>query len=71
MTANTMGDLVEAVVDTGRELMALDTELHSDLEASMLQNESTQKILKEIILYQEISGNDWIELRSMIKVRLW
>ncbi len=34
------GDLVKAVVDVDRELVAIDAELHSDLEALFLENGS-------------------------------
>jgi len=33
IAADTFGDLIKAVVDVDRELIAIDAELHSDLEA--------------------------------------
>ena len=38
MAAATFGDLVKAVVDIDRQLIAVDAELHSDLEALLLQD---------------------------------
>ncbi len=40
---NSFGDLVKAVVDVDREIVAIDAELHSDLEALCLENGSLQK----------------------------
>ena len=43
MAAATFGNLVKAVVDVERELIAVDAELHSDLEAVLLEDGSKQK----------------------------
>ena len=69
MAAATFGDMVKAVVDLDRELVALDAELHSDLEALLLQDGSKQTNLWGINLYPEVSGDDFIEFDSMINVR--
>lgn len=45
MAADMFGDIVKAVVDIDRELIAVDAELHSDLEARLLENGSQQKHL--------------------------
>lgn len=37
------GDMVKAVVDIGKEVVAIDAELHADLEAWLLENGSKQK----------------------------
>ena len=65
----TFGDLVKAVVDVDKELIALDAELHSDLEALLLENGSKQKNLWGINFYPEIQGNEFIEFDSMINMR--
>ena len=62
-------DVVKAVVDIDRELMALNAELHSDLEALLLQNGSKQANLWGINLYPKVTGEDFIEFDSMINVR--
>lgn len=69
MAANRFGDLVKAVVDVDRELVAVDAELHADLEACLLQDGSKQRNLWGINLYPEISGDEWVEFDSMINVR--
>ena len=69
MAEATFGDLIKAVVDIDRELIAVDAELHSDLEALLLENGSKQKSLWGINLYPEIQGDDFIEFDSMINMR--
>ncbi len=69
MAAATFGNLVKAVVDIDREIIAVDAELHSDLEALLLENGSKQKSLWGINLYPEIKGDDFIEFDSMINMR--
>ena len=69
MAADTFGDLVKAVVDINREVVALDAELHSDLEALLLENGSKQKDLWGINFYPELEKDDFIEFDSMINMR--
>jgi len=69
MTAATFGDMVKAVVDIERGLLAVDAELHSDLEAALLQDGSKQKNLWGINLYPETLDEDFIEFDSLINVR--
>lgn len=69
MAQNTFADMVKAVVDVERELVALDAELHSDLEALFLENGSNQKSLWGINLYPQLEGQDFIEFDSMINMR--
>ena len=63
------GDLVKAVVDIDRELIAIDAELHSDLEALFLENGSKQSSLWGINFYPEIQGDNFVEFDSMINMR--
>ena len=67
--ANMFGGMVKAVVDVDRKLIAVDAELHSDLEALLLENGSKQKSLWGINLYPEMQGDDLIEFDSMINMR--
>ena len=69
MAVATFGNLVKAVVDVERELIAVDAELHSDLEALLLEDGSKQKSLWGINLYPEIQGDDFVEFDSMINMR--
>lgn len=63
------GDMVKAVVDVDRELVALDGELHSDLEALLLEDGSKQKNLWGINIYPEMQGEEFIEFDSVINMR--
>lgn len=64
------GDIVKAVIDIEREVIALDAELHSDLEAFLLEDGSKQKDLWGINLYPDLSGvDDFVEFDSMINMR--
>ncbi len=69
MATNTFGNFVKAVVDVDREMMAVDAELHSDLEALLLESGSKQKNLWGINLYPEIRGDEFVEFDSMINMR--
>lgn len=63
------GNLVKAVVDTERAIMAVGGELHADDEAVLLEQGSKQEHLWGINLYPAREGDDWIEFDSMINVR--
>ena len=63
------GNLVKAVVDVERGIMAVDAELHSDEEALLLENGSEQKNLWGINLYPGASGDNFVEFDSMINLR--
>ena len=63
------GNLVKAVIDVEKGIIAVDAELHADEEALLLENGSEQKNLWGINLYPELSGEDFIEFDSMINLR--
>jgi len=69
MADSSFGDMVKAVVDVDRELIAVDAELHSDLEALLLADGSSQKSLWGINFYPDLHGNDFLEFDSMINMR--
>jgi len=69
IAANTFGDLVKAVVDIDRDLIAIDAELHSDLEALLIEDGSRQNSLWGINLYPDIEDDGFIEFDSMINLR--
>lgn len=62
------GDMIKGVVDINRELLALDAELHADLEGFLLENGSAQKDLWGINLYPD-DDEDFIEYDSLINIR--
>ena len=64
------GDLVKAVVDIKRRVMAVGGDLHSDAEAMLLDLGSRQADLWGINLYPERHGEEgWIEYDSLINIR--
>jgi hypothetical protein len=63
------GEMVKAVVDVDLRLLALDAELHSDLEALLLESGSSQDSLWGINLYPDLEGDDFVEHDSMINLR--
>ena len=69
MTEHFFGDFVKAVVDIDRELLAVDAELHADLEALLLEDGSRQRNLWGINVYPELPGEQCIEFDSMINMR--
>lgn len=69
MAQETFGNMVKAVVDVKKEIMAVDAELHADEEAYLLEHGSDQRDLWGINLYPEISGDDFVEFDSMINLR--
>ncbi len=69
MAADMFFDMVKAVVDLDREVLALDAELHSDLEAILLDDGSHQENLWGINLYPDEEGQAFVEFDSLINVR--
>jgi len=69
LAKNLFGNLVKAVVDTEKEIMAIDGELHSDEEALLLANGSKQADLWGINIYPAEPGESFIEFDSMINLR--
>jgi len=67
--AGRFGDMVKAVVDVDRELVAVDAELHADLESLLLEDGSAQSSLWGINLYPDLPGDQWIEFDSLINMR--
>ena len=63
------GDMIKAVVDVGRRIMAIGGELHADEERVLLEDGSAQTDLWGINLYTEIPHPDWLEFDSMINLR--
>ena len=66
---NQFGDFVKAVIDVGKEIIAVGGELHADEETLLLQNGSRQENLWGINIYPEKSEEEWIAFDSMINIR--
>lgn len=64
-----LGDMVKAVVDIERGVMAIGGEMHADEEAALLDDGSRQVDLWGINFYPSEAGPDWLEFDAMINVR--
>lgn len=63
-------NLVKAVVDLEKSLVAIDSPLHADLEALLIRQGSNQKNLWGINLHPSAFGtDDFVEFDSMINLR--
>ena len=71
LAANTFVDMIKCVADVGRNIMAVDAELHADLESLLLENGSEQDNLWGFNLYPDETGDDFIEFDSLINIRSW
>jgi len=69
MAKKSFGNLVKAVVDIEKEIMAVDAELHSDEEELLLKQGSLQENLWGINLYANEPPDKIIEFDSMINLR--
>lgn len=63
------GDMVKAVVDLEKGIMAIGGEMHADEESFLFESGSKQENLWGINLYPESVGEDFIEFDSMINIR--
>ena len=69
--ANTFGDMIKCVADVENGLLAIDADLHADLERLLLENGSEQSSLWGFNLYPDETGDDFIEYDSLINIRSW
>jgi len=69
LAAERFGDIVKAVVDINRRMLALGGELQSDEEASLLEQGSAQADLWGINIYPVKPRSEWVEFDSMINIR--
>jgi hypothetical protein len=63
------GNMVKAVVDIKKEIMAVDAELHSDEEALLIKEGSKQDDIWGINIYPALTNRDRVEFDSMINLR--
>lgn len=66
---NSFSDMIKGVVDVERGLLAIDAELHSDLEGLLLDDGSEQEKLWGINLYPDEDEEDFVEFDSLINIR--
>ncbi|MDP3882915.1 MAG: DUF5674 family protein [Candidatus Staskawiczbacteria bacterium] len=70
MTKRMYENLVKAVVDIEKEIMAVDAEMHVDLEQLLIEKENCEpKNLWGINIYPDLKGEDFIEFDSMINLK--
>ncbi len=69
MLGNFFTDMVKGVIDIEKNELALDAELHSDLEALLIENGSSQKYLWGINIYPELDDYDFIGFTSLINIK--
>ena len=63
------GDMVKAVVDTERRVVALGGELHSDEELALIEQGSEQVNLWGINIHPDKPRSEWVEFDSLINIR--
>ena len=68
---NTFGDVVKCVADVRQGILAMDANLHADLETALLKNGSAQQDLWGFNLWVDEEGEDFIEYDSLINIRSW
>lgn len=71
LAQNTFGDMIKCVADIRLGLLALDADLHADLEQMLLKNGSAQENLWGFNLWVEEAREDFIEYDSLINIRSW
>ena len=71
LAQNTFGDMIKCVADVERGLLALDADLHADLERLLLEDGSAQEDLWGFNLWVEEGSEDFIEYDSLINIRSW
>jgi len=69
MAQEMFGNLVKAVVDIEKEIMAINGELHADEEVLLLENGSNQDNLWGINIYPDLPVDERVEFDSMINLR--
>ena len=69
MAASKFGDMLKAVVDVEKGIMAIDGELHADELALLLVHGSKQVSLWGVNIYPDAGIGDWIEFDSMSNLR--
>ena len=61
--------MIKAVVDIDKKIIALDAELHADLQNLLMQERSKQEHLWGINLFLDKGKRGWIEYTALINIR--
>ena len=69
MAAESFGDMVKAVVDIEKGVMAVGGEMHADAESLLLANSSQQDDLWGINIYPDLPVDERIAYESLINIR--
>lgn len=69
MQGHFFGDMVKGVIDVEKKEIALDAELHADLESLLLSKGSERQNLWGFNLYPDMDDEDFIEYDSLINIR--
>lgn len=69
ITSECFGDMVKAVVDIKKGILALGGELHADGEELLLKEGSKQMDLWGINIYPAKVKNKWLEFSALINIR--
>jgi Protein of unknown function (DUF5674) len=62
-------ELMKIVVDVSRQILAIDADMHADLEEILLEDGSKQKDLWGANIYPAKDGEDYLEYTSFINIR--
>ncbi len=63
------GDMVKAVADINRGILAIGGEMHADAEETLLKNGSRQDDLWGFNIYPDVEGDNKLEYVSFINIR--
>ncbi|TSC90944.1 MAG: hypothetical protein G01um10142_194 [Parcubacteria group bacterium Gr01-1014_2] len=69
MSKKMFGNLVKAVVDIEKGMMAIDGELHADLAELLAESGSRHENMWGINIYPELENEEWLEFDSMINLK--
>ena len=69
MSQHFFEEMVKGVIDIEQQVLAVDAELHADLESMLLNEGAEQENLWGINLYPFLDGDDFLEFDSMINIR--
>ncbi len=62
-------ELMKIVVDVSKEILAIDAQMHADLEELLLDQGSVQQDLWGANIYPSESGDEYFEFTSFINIR--